>query len=271
MGGGVVRSKAARGLTVFVERNGSSRRRRVRRGSLLPVVIRASLALVCVNWSMAFARQARAAGETEGRALAAPESVLSDAWGMRLNSSVGGALVPYSTNASGAVRVGVDAEYWLSRNFGLGAQLGFAWLSTIDVGYFSASGHTTRVSLAPSIAIRGSAPTSFPLLSLALGYALGASEEDYYCEFSEGTCNASRWTGGGSGPFASLLVAWVFHPGPMHPGSAAFALGPLARVDWFGIGEGPQRGALVDAFSYFGWVFTAGITAGFGMMSRVSP
>ena len=220
---------------------------------------------------MALARQARAAGETENRAHAAPEPVSPEAWGVRLNGSLGAAAVAYANNASGAVRVGVDAEYWFSRNVGLGAQLGFDWLSTIVMADTYDFGQTTRVSLAPSIAVRGSDPSSFPLASLALGYAFGSSEENHSCEYRNGICTPYSWTGGGSGPFASLLVAWMFHPWPMRPGSAAFALGPLARVDGFSLGEGPRGGALVDVFSHYGWVFTVGMTIGFGMVSKVSP
>jgi hypothetical protein len=220
--------------------------------------MRRPLVVVAAARIVAFATDAYAAG-TEGQPPEATES--SEAWGIRLTGSTGVGVVPYAGGVAGAARVDVDAEYWLSSNIGVGGQLGFEWLSSIDLGEVVPyeSGHTGRFFAAPAIAIRGSNPSSYPLFSFAFGYALGASEEDRYCDSTDPFCHGYNWTGGGSGPYASLAAAWLFHPGGVRPARAAFALGPLVRGDWFDIPEGPRTGS--------GWTLTAGMTIGFGIGS----
>jgi len=71
-------------------------------------------------------------------------------------------------------RAGIDGEYWLSKNVGVGGELALEYLTIFDWcgGSKCVDGKATRVSLAPAIAVRGSGPKSFPVASLA-GPCLG--------------------------------------------------------------------------------------------------
>jgi hypothetical protein len=231
-----------------------------RRGT--PLAIRASLGLLAGASLMGIAGQARAAGAADGPAHVAPEPVPSFAWGLRFNGSIGFASDPEANQLASASRIGVDAEYWLSRSVGIGAQLAFEYLSTIDgFGETYASSDTTRGAFAPAITVRGADPTSFPLASLALGYTLGTTATYVRCELGSIAGCQPDYGGTDSGPYASLSTAWLFHSGEVRPGSTVFAIGPLARLDVFS----------TDALIKYYWVVTAGVTlAWFGVANQAS-
>jgi hypothetical protein len=228
---------------------------------LLPFALRAALGIAAAIAIVALEPEAHAVGE-----IAAPEGLLATdkppvrmAWGLRLNSSVGVAGLPDAQNLGAGVawRLGLDAEYWLSKNVGVGLQLGSQALTTID---FCPGGCGTaranRFSLAPSVNLRGNDPRHFPTVSLALGVSQGHSEASNYCEINTG-CQSWSTVSDDWGPYGSLTGAWLFHPGHVPPGSNGFAIGPLVRLDSFMPGN-----------SNFGWTFTIGVTMGFGVADK---
>jgi hypothetical protein len=184
------------------------------------------------------------------------------AWGLRLNGSVGYASFPNYAGGGPAGRVGVDGEYWLSRNVGVGLELGLESLGTLNWcgGTTCTDAKATRVSLAPAIAVRGNNLTSFPIASLALGYAVGHSQTTTIADL--GYIASSGWASDAAVPYASLIGAWLFHLGHVRPASAAFALGPLVRLDGFPFAESVS-GALSSGS--FAWAFTLGVTLGLGV------
>jgi hypothetical protein len=174
------------------------------------------------------------------------------AWGLRLNLGVGVAGLPHEGNGGVAWRLGLDAEYWLSKNVGVGLQFGSQALTTICLGGCGTAS-ANRFSLAPSFNLRGNSPTHFPTISLALGVSQGHSEASNYCEIDTG-CQPWSIVADDWWPYGSLTGAWLFHPGHVRPGSNGFAIGPLVRTDVF----------MFDN-STFAWTFTTGITVGFGV------
>jgi hypothetical protein len=230
-------------------------------------LLRTVIVVMAAGTSSGLAPQAHAADETVPPSRVRAGAVPRYAWGLRLNGSWGGGGLQYADDGALVGRVGLDGEYWLSKNVGVGAQLAYESAQTFSPGGAYNTGRTSRASVAPAVAIRGSNPTSFPLLTLALGYAFGSSTEYHACDLN--SCPETYWTALGSGPYASLMAAWSFHPGHARAESTAFALGPLIRLDAFGIGD--RRGA-PDAFSNSNfegaWCLTAGLTIGFDVASK---
>jgi hypothetical protein len=188
-----------------------------------------------------------------------PEPRAYVAWGVRPNFSGGFAGTPDGNGPTG--RVGIDAEYWLSENVGVGVQLGLEYLTTLNVcgGSRCTDAKATRASLAPAIAVRGNGPTSFPMASLALGYAWGHSEAGTTEDV--GYVRASGWASDAAVPYSSLTAAWLFRPQQVRAGSSVFEFGPLVRLDFF-----PFADSVSTAFSSgsFAWAFMGGFTLGLG-------
>jgi hypothetical protein len=185
-------------------------------------------------------------------------------WGLRVSAGVGGARTPSSDAGGFAASLVVEGEYWLTRNIGVGGQIAFQSLSTVSLWCVDncLSEDMKRVSLAPTIVFRGSNPKSAPILSLALGYSLARSDGSSSCDEAESSCQPPyHWSFSDdrSGLFGSVTAGWLFHGGPMQPGSSALAIGPLIRLDWL------THGSLSDS-SYYGWVFTVGLTVGTGVI-----
>jgi hypothetical protein len=169
-----------------------------------------------------------------------------------------------------AERVGIDGEYWLSKNVGIGPQFGYQVLKTFSI-WPSDNGSSVsenRVSLAPAVTIRGNNPANFPIISAALGYSWGHSDWQRWCDSAEAGCTPSNGTSNASGLYGSLTGAWLFHPRYARPTSVAFALGPLIRVDWLTYHNYFRDRAF--GFESFGVTFTTGLTIGFGVASRPS-
>jgi disulfide bond formation protein DsbB len=221
--------------------------------------LRAALALAGVASILGFEPEAHAVGANE-----APESLPpADAppapivWGLRLNGSAGASSMSDARDGGAAWRFGLDAEYWLSKNVGVGAQFGVQGLDTINWCTGDCfTEHANRFSLAPAITLRGSKPAIFPTISLALGLSTGHTEAYQSCEFPNSGCQSVISVTDTWGPYGSLTGAWLFHTGDVPPGSMAFAIGPLVRTDCF----------LLSASTY-GCTFTTGVTIGFGMAS----
>jgi hypothetical protein len=213
--------------------------------------------------TVALAARAYAAGESpapNGAVAAAEPAPI--AGGLRPNAGVG--FAPMPEGDGGVVgRVGVDGEYWLSKHIGIGAQLGFQTMKTVTI-WPSGSGSTWsehRVSLAPAVTLRGSNPKNFPMVSLALGYSWGQSDSQNYCDVG---CQPSSGSSDASGLYGSLMGAWLFHSATGKP-DAAFAIGPLVRLDWLTYDNFFQSGF---GFGRWGWTFTTGLTLGFGFVSK---
>jgi hypothetical protein len=185
---------------------------------------------------------------------------------LRPNVAVG--VGPLPEGDGGIVgRVGVDGEYWLSKHVGIGAQLGFQAMTTFDLSP-PASGSTWsehRVSLAPAVTFRGSNPRHFPMVSLALGYSWGHSDSQRYCELNVSDCQPWSASNEAAGLYGSLMGAWLFHSATDEGPGAAFAIGPLVRLDWLTYDNFFQSGF---GFSRWGWTLTAGLTIGFGLESK---
>jgi hypothetical protein len=205
-----------------------------------------------------------------------PEPPAPIAWGLRFTASAGLAYLPEDPTGGGvALRVGLDGEYWLSKNIGIGAQLGFQALQAVDFCFDEEtcnSASASRLSVAPTLTLRGNNATiptahGYPLVSLALGYSWGHTEASTSCDPDPTdqypTCQSGDEISDTSGPYGSLTAAWIFHPG-QQPGPGAFALGPLVRVDWFSLYDPTSSSFGTDTF---GWTFTTGITMGFDVAS----
>jgi hypothetical protein len=221
----------------------------------LSFALRAALGIAATTDVIAREPEAHAAGEIEVPVglPATDEPPGPVAWGLRLNLGVGAAGLPYEGNGV-AWRLGLDAEYWLWKNVGVGLQFGSQALTTVGFcpgGCGTASAN--RFSLAPSVNLRGNGMTHFPTISLALGVSQGHSEASDYCEISTG-CQPWSIVRDDWGPYGSLTGAWLFHPGHIRPGSDGFAIGPLVRTDVF----------MFDNSTFAG-SFAAGITVGFGV------
>jgi hypothetical protein len=218
-----------------------------------------TLVLVAVTAIIGLDAEARADIDTEplGGARQGPPSPSPIAWGLRLSAGVGGGSLPSASDGGPTVGFSLEGEYWLSRNVGVGAQLSAQWISTFNfMCETCTSDSIRRVSLAPAIVLRGNNPRSFPTASLALGYSLGHEDASHSCDPADqrSDCQESSWSGDKSGLFGSLTAAWLFH-GTQPPGSAAFAIGPLLRLDWFSY-DGLQKNVAV---------FTIGLTIGVGV------
>jgi hypothetical protein len=199
------------------------------------------------------------AGEREvaGSAPASADATPPIAWGLRLNGGVGGA-----ADGEAAWRAGLDAEYWLWRNVGIGVQFGYQQWSTFNLcagDCNSASGEL--FSIAPSVSLRGSNPANFPIVSVALGWSWEEEQSSSWCDYDPACPGTSSSRASGGGPYGSLTAAWVFHPGDLRPAAGAFAIGPMLRVDGFSLFDGSSSGPVL---STPGWTITTGVTLGFG-------
>jgi hypothetical protein len=156
-------------------------------------------------------------------------------WGVRLNAGVG--VGDAGTMVGGlSARVGLDGEYWFSRHWAVGAQIG--WQNIASFTYMGpGDGQTTGTvdvySIAPSVTLRGSNPINFPVVSLAAGVAIVNAQMSVYCDPAYvGTPSAGCEPNDGSsgvGPaaYGSLTAGWLFHPGGV-------AIGPMFRFEVFG-------------------------------------
>jgi hypothetical protein len=220
---------------------------------LLPFALRAALRLAALGATVSLSPTTWA-DESEPP----PGSVVDTArsapiaWSVRLSAGVGLAPVP-DGDLGVAGRVGIDGEYWLSKNLGIGAQVGFHAIHSVSI--WPSENATTysedRISLAPAFAVRGANPTSFPMASLALGYSWG-----------HGTGRDP------SGLYGSLTAAWLFHPANVLKGSIVSALGPVVRIDWLTYDNFSRGGGF--GFESWGWTLTAGLTIGFGVARDAS-
>ena len=180
------------------------------------------------------------------------------AWGLRLNAGAGA--VP-----DGGIdgRAGLDAEYWVWRNVGIGMQFAVQMWGTFNLcGGDCSSADGRLLSIAPSVSLRGSNPANFPIVSLALGVSWGKEESLSWCDYDPSCPGTSSKHTEGWGPYAALTAAWLFHPGELRPGAGAFAIGPLLRVDGFSIIDPASTGPGLGAR---GWTLTTGMTFGFGL------
>jgi hypothetical protein len=141
--------------------------------------------------------------------------------------------LPYEGNGV-AWRLGLDAEYWLSKNVGVGLQFGSQALTTVGFcpgGCGTASAN--RFSLAPSFNLRGNSPTHFPTISLALGISRGHREASNYCEIDTG-CQPWSIVADDWGPYGSLTVRGKGRRGrtrtPIAQSQAHFASRPSAHL-----------------------------------------
>jgi hypothetical protein len=103
--------------------------------------------------------------------------------------------------------------------------------------------------------LRGLNPRNFPVLTLGLGYAWETVNYSLSCtedHVSRGICQPFSNTHDTSGPYLSLVGAWLFHPGTHGSG---FAIGPMVRADAF-YGIPADQGTT--------WSLTAGMEIGFG-------
>jgi hypothetical protein len=227
---------------------------------LLSSSLRAALTLAVAGAAVGFDTEVHAADTHASSAPAPPaEPPARIRWGLRVSGGVGLAVFSDQSDRGLVWRLGLDGEYWLSKNIGIGAQLGYQALATLD--WLGGSWeNANRLSLAPSITLRGSNPMNFPALSLAAGVSWGHREEGGYSCDPGPDCNGNAYSRSDSSwePYGSLTGEWVFHPGDVRPGTAVLAIGPMLRIDWFPLDS--------DRFSFgpFGWTFTTGMTLGFG-------
>jgi hypothetical protein len=230
---------------------------------LLAFAFRAAMGVAAAVAAVALAPDVHAAGENPAPSgPAAPTESAPIAGGLRPNAGAGVASSPSGGNAM-VGRVGVDGEYWLSKHVGIGVQLGFQAMTTVDL-WPTDSGSTWsehRISLAPAVTVRGSNPKTFPILSLALGYSWGHSDSHSFCDIG---CQPSSWSRDASGLYGSLMGAWLFHFATGRP-DAAFAIGPMVRIDWLTYDNFFQSGF---GFQRWGLTLTTGLTLGFGFPGK---
>jgi hypothetical protein len=216
-------------------------------------VFRAAFVLASAVFALGVEPEAHAGGDIEtptGPSRPADPSVPTT-WGLRLNGAVGLVAIADDKDLGVVWRAGLDYEYWLWRNLGIGVQFGFQELGTVNWcpgGCDTMSAY--RASAAPTISIRGNS-MAVPTVSLGLGLSWGHSEETYNCDPCYNPVSGRTFDGWG--PYGSLTVAWVFHPGGVRPGSETFAIGPLMRMDAFMLFNGQV-----------GETFTTGISLGWG-------
>jgi hypothetical protein len=222
---------------------------------------RAALGLAISGATLCHEPDAHAEGESSPATtkLAAPI-----AGGLRLSAAVGFGSAGDDGAGVAVARLGLDGEYWLSKRFGIGGQLGYDGLTAVSfVGDWY---DENRFSIAPAFSVRGLSPTNFPVLSVALGYSWGNNARSRDCgEDYDPTCKP--YANKVSGLYGSLTGTWLFHHGSAQSASTAFEFGPLVRLDWLTYENSWQSGFV---FQSWGWAFTAGITIGFGVASKNS-
>lgn len=185
-------------------------------------------------------------------------------WDLRLNGGVGWA---GGVGSGPAWRAGLDAEYWLRKNIGFGIQLGYQTWTTFDLcAGDCSSARGDRFSIAPSLTVRGNNPANFPIVGLAFGAAWGHAQSASWCDYDPVCPGTFSAQGNTWGPYASLTLGWVFHPGTLGPGEGALAIGPMVRAELFSGSWGDSSGA----FS-LGGSFITGMTLGFGATGRAPP
>ncbi|HEV3190581.1 MAG TPA: hypothetical protein VGY54_08805 [Polyangiaceae bacterium] len=186
--------------------------------------------------ALCVAANARTAGASEhdlpdrsGQALPSPIE-----WGVRLNAGVGVGGAGAMTGGP-AARVGLDGEYWLSRHWAVGAQIGWQNMASFTPwgpGNGQATGTADVYSIAPSVTLRGRNPRNFPIVSLAAGVAIVNAQIGVYCDPAYfGTPAAGCDPNGGYSGVApavhgSLTAGWLFHPWGV-------GMGPMFRFEAF--------------------------------------
>jgi hypothetical protein len=204
------------------------------------LAVRTSVAAI----ALCVAADAHAAGASEhdlpdpsGEAL---ESAIE--WGVRLNAGVG--VGGAGTIGGPAARMGLDGEYWLSRHWAVGAQIGWQSMATFTPwgpGNGQSTGTVDVYSIAPSVTLRGSNPINFPIISLAAGVAIVNAQMSVYCDpayfgMPDGGCDPNGgYSGVAPAVYGSLTAGWLFHPWGV-------AMGPMFRLELF---EGQANGASV--------------------------
>jgi hypothetical protein len=173
-----------------------------------------------------------------------------------------------------AGRVGIDAEYWLTDNIGIGAQLGYQATTTFPELFstYNGDGYTAsdqRVSLAPAIAYQVKDRVGSPIITLAGGYAWGHRNSSSFCDSADlYPCMPSSSSRDTSGLFGSLAATWMFHLGHPQPGFVAAALGPVARLDAWTFGDRWEAGLTFDSW---GASLTVGLAVGFEVARAGAP
>ncbi len=206
-----------------------------------------------------------AAGTLSLEARAQAEEPAPIDWGVRVNGSVGAADAggALSLGSGPAARAGLDVETWVSRYVGFGVQLAIQSTSgpyeAMGCDEFCVDGSTTVYSVAPSVSLRWRTPRSFPVISLAVGYAWVQGEADEYCgdaylDNPSASCAESHQARSESSLYGSFTAAWLFHIGS---DTSAFAIGPLVRLDGWTATEG--------------WSATTGLEIGFGGSKAEGP
>ncbi len=234
-------------------------------GPLLPCAPRFAFAfgLAAACGTLSLASPANAADPSEDpspSAAPAPEPAARFEWGVRPSGAVG-------VGGEGlAGRLGLDVEYWLTDNIGIGAQLAYEASTTLANPYWpsedSFSGSEHRLSLAPSVAVRGNGRLQSLIVSLAVGFSWGRKDEEQSCELDmvDDGCTPGSSSTDVPSYYGSLAAAWMFHPGHVRPGSIAFAIGPVTRIDtWFYAGSW-NAGSDLNTYSAS---FTVGLAMGF--------
>jgi hypothetical protein len=197
---------------------------------------------------------AAGAGESSSQADVHPMGV---DWGLRVTGSVGAGGAE-GGGGGPALQAAVEGEYWLSKYVGIGAKATQVVFGTLDVGGGPGNGERTSsgsvYALAPTLTVRASDATAFPVLSVALGYSWGSVTSNTYCDpayvgtpFDTGCM--SNYRASDSGLYGSVTAAWLFYPG-------GIALGPMVQLAGVNL-----------ASSVSGSTLTVGMELGFGYTS----
>jgi len=113
----------------------------------------ASVGLAAIAIAVAGHARAEEAAAVDGTPLQASDR--SPEWRLRLNVGGGVGMLPEARDFAIGARAGLEGEYWFSKHFGIGGELGAAAFDTLEIGGGD-SETATWLALAPAIAVRGS-------------------------------------------------------------------------------------------------------------------
>ncbi len=159
--------------------------------------------------ALAIAGHARAEEPAAADGTPVQASDLSPDWRLRFDLGGGLAKLPEETDLAVCARAGLAGEYWFSKHFGIGGELGASYFGSLDFGDGENEAATWE-TLAPAISVRGRGRRSFPMLSLAGGVT--RSHVTYAsCDDDTATCYSGSYDAWG--PYVALTGAAVMDVG----------------------------------------------------------